>query len=262
MQLELEGSNHTKVPAAAAQRPEQVRIFVGARRNELPVGQYDVRSQQIVDGEAVPARQIPDSPAQGEAGHSGSGNGSGRRSHAECMRRMVHFAPDASSIYAHGLCGRVHANAFHARQIDHHSVVACSETSAVVPASADGGKHVALSAEPHRRDHVGNVCASRYQARAFVDHAVIHFARGLVRRIVRLDQLPSERAIQFVHRLWGHRILLIDELLDDGINVLWIPYAMTSRQGERPRLMLAQSRGRTPGSIAANRKFFLLFRRF
>ena len=56
MQPERERGDHAEVAAAAAHRPEQVGVLLGAGRDEAAVGQHHVGRQQVVDGQAVLAR--------------------------------------------------------------------------------------------------------------------------------------------------------------------------------------------------------------
>jgi hypothetical protein len=56
MRLKCEARHDAEVAAAAAQRPEQLRVFVLTCRHDAAVGQYDLGRKQIVDGEAVFAR--------------------------------------------------------------------------------------------------------------------------------------------------------------------------------------------------------------
>ena len=52
VQLELEAGDHAEVAAAAADRPEQVGVLVGAGAHRLAVGGHDVGGEQVVDGHA------------------------------------------------------------------------------------------------------------------------------------------------------------------------------------------------------------------
>ena len=43
---------------AAAQRPKQIIVLRGTRSDHVPVGQYDIGLDQVVDGQTIPARKI------------------------------------------------------------------------------------------------------------------------------------------------------------------------------------------------------------
>ncbi len=64
VQPELEAGRDAEVAAAAADRPEEVRVRLGVDAQELAVGGHDVGGQQVVDREAVLADQVPDAAAQ------------------------------------------------------------------------------------------------------------------------------------------------------------------------------------------------------
>ena len=107
---ERERGDDAEVPAAAAQRPEQVRMGVLARGHERAVGEHHVRGEQVIDGQAETARQVADPPAQGQPGHPGGGQEPRRRRHPErhrsrgphpptCIRRpRARCAPAADRV--------------------------------------------------------------------------------------------------------------------------------------------------------------------
>ena len=51
MQLERERSDDAKIAAAAAKRPEQIRIFVGVGFYKFAVRQDDISREQIIDAQ-------------------------------------------------------------------------------------------------------------------------------------------------------------------------------------------------------------------
>ena len=53
MQLELEGGGDAEVAAAAAQRPEEVRMRLAVGGDELAIGGDEVDGEQVVDRHAV-----------------------------------------------------------------------------------------------------------------------------------------------------------------------------------------------------------------
>ena len=68
LQREGERRHDAEVPAAAAERPEQVRVRVGGRRADLAVGAHDLRLDQRVDREPVLAPHPAVAAAQRESG--------------------------------------------------------------------------------------------------------------------------------------------------------------------------------------------------
>src|SRR5579862_659897 len=64
MKLILHRRDHTEIPAAAAQTPEQVGVLRSAGGEQLPVGRDYVCRDQVVAGEAMLTRQITPSAAE------------------------------------------------------------------------------------------------------------------------------------------------------------------------------------------------------
>ena len=56
-----------EVAAAAAQRPEQVGVLLGARPDALAAREHDLGLEQVVDREPVGAGQVTEAAAEGEA---------------------------------------------------------------------------------------------------------------------------------------------------------------------------------------------------
>jgi len=71
VELEHETGDDAEIAAAAAERPEQVGVLFLARGDEAAVGEHNIGLDQIVDGEAVFARQIAVAAAQRQAGDAG-----------------------------------------------------------------------------------------------------------------------------------------------------------------------------------------------
>jgi len=71
MRLEEETRHNTKIAAPTAEGPEQIRVLALASIDKTAVGQDDVRFEKVVDGEAVLARWIASTSAEGEASDTG-----------------------------------------------------------------------------------------------------------------------------------------------------------------------------------------------
>src|SRR5215471_10635310 len=72
--------------------PPPPRSALLASRDEPTVGENEIRFDQIIDGQAISARQIAVAAAQGKAGDASGGNDAGRRCQPERVRGMVHVA--------------------------------------------------------------------------------------------------------------------------------------------------------------------------
>src|SRR4029079_17611544 len=93
MQLERERRDDTKIAAAAAQRPKQIRIFVGIGFHEFAVRQDYISGEQIIDAQPALAGQMTDSSAQSQSADSSGGNNSARRRESKRVRSMIDVAP-------------------------------------------------------------------------------------------------------------------------------------------------------------------------
>ena len=71
VELEIEDGDDAEIAAAAAQRPEQVRVLRRARAQQLAVGRDHVGETQIVDCQAEPPGDPAEAAAKRQAGDSG-----------------------------------------------------------------------------------------------------------------------------------------------------------------------------------------------
>ena len=115
MQLEQEAGHDAEIAAAAAQGPQQVGILLLAGGDEAAVGQHDIGLEQIVDGQAVFARQIAVAAAQRQAGNAGGRDDARRNGQPEGMGSVVDVALRATGADPGGPCLGINANAFHRR---------------------------------------------------------------------------------------------------------------------------------------------------
>ena len=88
VQLERERRDDAEVAAAAADRPEEIRVLVLARADEAAVGEHDVRGEHVVDRQAVLPRQVSDAAAEQEA-DACRADDPDRRCEPEGVRRVV-----------------------------------------------------------------------------------------------------------------------------------------------------------------------------
>src|SRR3972149_12001137 len=111
MQSELEGRDDTEVASAPAYAPEEVRVLVGAGRDEGSVGRHHVRGNQVVAREPVLAGEVADAPAEREAGDAGGGDDATGGREAKGMRRGGDVSKRTSTLGAGGPGLRVAADA-------------------------------------------------------------------------------------------------------------------------------------------------------
>ena len=207
MRLEQEARHHAKVAAAAAQRPEEIGVLALAGRDKTAVGQDNVRFEQVVDREAVLAREVPGAPAEGEARDAGGRDDAKGHGQSERVGGVIDVARRAASINPNGSARRIYAHALHHREVDHQSVVATAKAWAIVAAAPDGDEQALVAAEVHRGDDVGDVHAARNQARPLVDHAVVKSTGGIVVSITWTDESSAKALLKGGHDLISHSSL-------------------------------------------------------
>src|ERR1700682_2019741 len=114
--------------ASVAVRPQVA--FAG--RNKTAVGQDNVRFEQVINREAVLAREVPGAPADGEARNAGGRDDAKWHCQSERVGGMIDVAGRAASINPNGSVCRIYAHAFHNREVAHQSVVATAKARATV----------------------------------------------------------------------------------------------------------------------------------
>ena len=187
MRAELERRHDAEVAAAAAQRPEQVGVLLGARVHLRAVGEHDVGADQAVDRQAVAPRQVAEAPAEREPADARGRDDPRRRRAAVLGGRAVDLAPGAAAADADGLGRRVHQDVAQAREVDDDAVVDDPEAAAVVAAAAHGERRVVGAREGDGARDVLGARAADDQRGTPVDHAVVHGAGLVVAWIVRAD---------------------------------------------------------------------------
>ena len=188
VRAELELRDDAEVPAAAAQRPEQLRVLVGARVHPRAVGQHHLGADEAVDGEAEAAREVADAAAEREPADAGRGDDrptawrgraprSPRRRRPTCSRRPRGRSRVAGST----------TTSLQAAEVDDDRVVRDAEAAAVVAAAADGDALVVRAGE---REHARDVLRARAdddRGGALVDHAVVDGAGVVVAGVAGAD---------------------------------------------------------------------------
>ena len=200
---EGERRDDAEVPAAAAQRPEQVGVRGRAGRDERAVGEHDVGGEEVVHGEAEAPGQVADAAPERQAGHAGGGEEAGRGGHAERHRRMVDVSPGASGVGADGVVLRVDRGAAQQGQVDDQGVVLHAEPRRVMAAAPDGDLDAVLAGEADAGDDVGDVPAARDGRGALVDHAVVDGAGLVIPGVRRPDQVAAQGGGQLIISLGG-----------------------------------------------------------
>ena len=188
VQSEGERGDHTEVAPAAAQRPEQVGFLGGAGTYLPAVGEHDICGKQVVDGQAVGPRQVPEAAAKCEATDAGGGDDAAGGGEPVCAGGCVHLAPGAAAADPHGPALGIHLDGVQACEVDDQTVVAGAQTGPVVTSTADGEEHSLLPGSVDAAYHVVHGAHLSDQRGGLVDHGVVHALGGVVAGIGRPDR--------------------------------------------------------------------------
>ena len=204
VQPERERGDDPEVAAPAAQRPEQVGVLALRRGHDPPVGEHDLRLEQVVDGEPVLARQVAVAAAQREAADPGRRDDPGRRGQTVLVRRGVDAAPGGAALHADRPRARIDHDLVHRGQVDDQPVVDGAEPGAVVAATANGDGQPGPPRRVERGLHVGHGAAAGDDRRPPVDHRVVDRPGVLVAGVVGRDDLPAHPAAKLGRLDGGH----------------------------------------------------------
>ena len=205
VQPERERGDHAEVAAAAAQRPEQVRVLGlagGHRRCRRPAPPR--RSSRLSQDRPCARVEVADPAAEGEPADAGGGDdaaggrepvhGGGVVEHAPRSRRRRR-SPS-------GRPGRPR-HAAHRRQVDHDRVVGGAEAGHAVPAAAHREVEAAVAGVVHGRLHVVGVGAAHDRGRMPVDHEVVDVPGVFVLRVIGAEHRAADALGQCGSRCHG-----------------------------------------------------------
>ena len=144
-----EGRGDAEVPAAAAQRPEQIGVRVGVDLEHLAVGRDELDREQVVRGQSVLRHQPAEAAAEGQPGDPGRRDGAARDGEPVRARGVVQLAPEHAALGPHGRLLGVDLDALHLGEVDHHAAVRDRAAGDVVAAAAD--RHLETGRAPRAR---------------------------------------------------------------------------------------------------------------
>src|SRR5262245_34147098 len=136
MQSEQGGGDNPKVATSSPDHPEEVSVLVGIGGDQPPIRQYYIHGEQIIDGEAILARQVAVSATQGQSADTGGHEEGAHCRQAKDMRGMIHVTPGAAALDPYCACAGIDAYAPHTREIDHQTAITHREARATVAATA------------------------------------------------------------------------------------------------------------------------------
>src|SRR5215472_2413118 len=117
MELELELRDHSKIAAATTNRPEQVRVVLLTRAQNLSIRRNNVGSKQIVNRHAIFAREPTKASTQRQAGYSGCGIDSHRSGERMFLDGSVEVTKCDARLHICSPGFRFDMDMFHAREI-------------------------------------------------------------------------------------------------------------------------------------------------
>ena len=167
--------------------------------HQPPVGQHDIRLEQVVNRQTEFAREIAVAAAEREARDAGGRDDPRGHGQSKGMRRVIHAALRATGFRPHGAVLRINAHPLHQGKVNHQAVVAAPESWPVVAAAPHRRKEIVLPRKAHGRDDIGDIRAASNQQRPLVNHPVVEPAGFLVLRVAALDQLTAQASLEFVN---------------------------------------------------------------
>jgi hypothetical protein len=170
--LELERGDHAEVAAAAANRPEQIRVLIGAGAAQAPVGRDDFGRDQVVGREAVAARDPAEPAAEREPGDPGRRDDPAGHDQPERLRRAVHVGPGGAGLDLHATGRRIDLDASRGREVQHQAVIAERGAGDVVAATADRQRQAAVPDEADAGGDLVGILGPDDQRRPALDHPV------------------------------------------------------------------------------------------
>src|SRR5262245_33196842 len=188
MELVLEGGNHAEVATATPEAPEEVRVLTGADVAELTSGGDDIGGDEVVAGQAIPARQPTDATPQGEAGDACVGVSATGGSQAEGLGLMIEFPPLNTALGPHGTPGGVNPDALHPGQVNHQAAITHAVTRDVVATAAYRHQQTVGAGEVDGVDHVGDASAAGNERRPLVDIGIPHLTGLIVALVAGTEQ--------------------------------------------------------------------------
>jgi hypothetical protein len=196
VQLKFERRHDAEVAATAAQRPQQIWILAGARRDEAAVRTDHVGCDQTVARQAEAASKAAEAAAEGKAADTRLRDSAHRSCQAECLRRAIELTENDTGLYERGARLWVYTNVVHRREIDEQSTLAGRMTRKAVPSSAHCDQQLMVASESDSTDHIVGIRAARDQCGLAIEGPVPHLARGFVLRVCRQKDLSTETGSQ------------------------------------------------------------------
>ena len=191
-QAEGELGDDAEVAAAAADRPEEVGVLVGAGGDDLARGRDDLGRHQVVDRQPVLAHHEADAAAGRQPAEADRVGVAGGERQAVGVRRAGEVAGGRAGLDAGDPRLGIDADRVHPRQVDHEGVVDHAEVGEAVAAAAHREGQVVVAGEGDGRRDIVGVRRAHDRQRAAVDDDRDHPAGGVVVGMVLQNQVATQ----------------------------------------------------------------------
>src|SRR5262249_38514146 len=156
------------------------------------VGRDDLRSEQVVGGQAVLAHEPSDAAAEGQPGDAGMADDAGRHREPEPLSRPVHIRPQAPGPGADRPCARIDLDGGHGRTAHAEPALAPRGAGPPVPPPAYRDGEVRVTRVADGRGNARRAVTARDDSGMPVDRPVPHPPRLLVPVVARGKGLAGE----------------------------------------------------------------------
>jgi hypothetical protein len=201
VESEFEGRHDAEVPAAAAKRPEQIRVLRDAGAHQFARRGHEVDGEEVVDRQSVLPAQPAEAAAEREPRDSRRRVDPQRGRESEGLSLPIEIGEPGARLDARGPRRGIDPHRRHPRQIEHQSSVAHRVSGDVVPSAADRQEQVVPRREADGLENVRRPDGAYDRRGAPVDHRVPDRPRFVVPRLAGKEERPSEPAAQRVERL-------------------------------------------------------------
>jgi hypothetical protein len=137
VKLEFEGGDDSEIAAAAAERPEQIRVFFRGRMHQVAVRRDHVGRKKIVDGQAEFARNPAEATAERQPGDAGGRIDACGYGEPKSLCLLVEVGEHRAGLDPRSLPRRIDPHRLHLRQVDHDTAIADRAAGDVVTTAPD-----------------------------------------------------------------------------------------------------------------------------
>jgi hypothetical protein len=155
-------------------------VALRADPQQLPVRGDQLRTDQVVAGQGVPAGEPAGPATEREPGDPGSGHHAQGSGQAVPLGRPVEVAEQQPGTGPRGPAVRFDVQLAQRGQVEHQATVAGGVAGDVVPAAAHRQRQVVPPRVPDTAGDVARVVAAQHGQRPSVDHPVEHGAGRVV----------------------------------------------------------------------------------